>query len=254
VGKRAVVGLLLAAILGAGFAAPAGAATTKTALIYGDSLVWESTPDINLGTGWTRAMHAIFGRAPCDWLNALPADLATYHPTVVTIATAGNTQGDGSCETATAGSPEYFADYQTGLEALVSQITATSAQLVFVEDPPFADPTRNSDVVQINAMEVALSQKYAHVTVAKGIRKQMSTTAGAYKDHAKCLLVETAAEGCVAGLIPIRTLPGFVGAGLHLCPDGAGPALPACDEYSSGEVRFGKAIVTATKFPHPVLP
>lgn len=242
------------ALVVAGWAPAAHAATPKMALIYGDSLVWESTPDINLGAGWTRAMHAIFGRAPCDWLNALPADLSTYHPNVVTIATAGNTQGNGSCETAAAGSAQYFADYQTDLEALVSQITATGAQLVFVEDPPFADPTRNSDVAQIDAMEVALSQKYAHVTVSSTIRKQMSTRAGAYEDHARCLSVETAAEGCVAGRIPIRTLPGFVGAGLHLCPDGVGPVLPACDQYSSGEVRFGKAIAAATKHPHPVLP
>lgn len=44
--------------------------------------------------------------------------------------------------------------------------------------------------------------------------------------------------------------------GIHLCPDGLQAGYPyACDMYSSGELRYGKALANAmSNPPRPVVP
>src|SRR6478609_10959525 len=54
-----------------------------TALVYGDSLSYESrfqlTAQFAKKKGWTLRTHTFGGTTPCDWLSWLPADLAAYH-------------------------------------------------------------------------------------------------------------------------------------------------------------------------------
>ena len=74
----------------------ASAATSpKVALIYGDSLTWESYGSIMQNfagkTGWNPVIHSFPATGPCTWNGWLSQDIATYHPSVIVITTAGNT-------------------------------------------------------------------------------------------------------------------------------------------------------------------
>lgn len=248
---------LLAGVLVVGCAIPAGASTPKTALIYGDSLVWESRwktlQTINASSGWTDVDRSVVGTAPCDWLAELPSDLATYKPTTVTLATAGNT-GSTSCMTAPTGSPEYFAQYRSDLDSIFLQVTATDARMVFVEDPPFMDPTRDAAVAQIISIAVDLAGRYHGVSIVTSARSGLSKR-GKYVAYKPCLSTETASMGCNAGQIAIRTESGDPNQiGLHLCPGGIPKPLAPCQTYSSGEWRFGKVLGSVAKHPPaPVL-
>src|SRR5690349_25003993 len=74
--------------------ASAAVVKPKVALVYGDSIAFESSWAMSQRfaekTGWTYQPHMYPGFAACDFLGWLPADLAAYHPTVVAIETAGN--------------------------------------------------------------------------------------------------------------------------------------------------------------------
>lgn len=247
-----IVALLCALV---GWAGPAGATAKppKNAILFSDSLGWESfyPAQATLGTKWNLVNRSVLGGAPCDWLPTLQASLDQYKPAVVTMATAGNTRGPESCETAAAGSAQFFTDYQEDLATFVQTVSASGAQLVFIEDPPFLDATRNAARPQINADMVALANEYPRVTIVTGVAKSLAGPKGAYTAYKKCLKSETAAMGCSDGMIAIRTVTGG-GVGLHFCPDGLIGAH--CDEYSSGELRFGRAIARSSKNPRPVIP
>lgn len=250
-GKRLAV--LVCAVL-AFSAIPAHAATVKTALIYGDSLVWESaSPTAKaFGRGWQSYNASYPSTAPCDWLVGLDDALTTYRPQVVTMATAGNT-GFTCMAGISPATPEYFARYRADLDAFFSKVTESGAQMVFVEDPPMLDPQWNADIAQIITIAVDLADNYHGVTIYKNARAQLSYR-GQYVSHKKCLKAETADMGCRDGSIAVRTVTGDPAQiGVHLCPDGL--TFPdGCDMYSSGELRFGRAIAGATKHPDPVLP
>lgn len=255
--KQIVGAVAVVLVVLVGLAAPASAAAPKPVVLYGDSLAWESSAPLTaaLGAHYSLTNASVPTTAPCDWLPRLASDLATYHPAVVTLATAGNTQGPGSCEQNPIGSPAYFADYTNDLTTFVQQVTASGAQFVFVEDPPFLNAARDAAVIQINELEISLANEYHGVSVYTKIRKAMSTRSGGYEAYAKCLKTETADMGCSGGQIAIRTVSGDPNQiGLHLCPGGITWTDPPCATYSSGEVRFGKAIASATKHPKPVLP
>jgi hypothetical protein len=245
------------AMLIAGLAAAAGssAPVTKTALFYGDSLTLESNWSIQqaLGSNWVDVDQSVAGTAPCDWVPQLPEDLASYHPKVVTLVTAGNTHGAGSCERASYGTSAYLADYRAALAAFVNDVTGAGAQMVFVEAPPFKNTPRDSAVTQINAIESDLANNNSGVTVDTAARETLSDH-GRYTQDAPCLPTENAAMGCSSGKVPLRTLPGHSGYGLHFCPIGFSTLDYICQVYSSGELRFGRALADAARHPNPVIP
>ena len=59
-------------------------------LVYGDSLTWESANFIQQRMGNEVFVHSFPASAPCQWVTWLNQDLATYHPKVVGIISAGN--------------------------------------------------------------------------------------------------------------------------------------------------------------------
>ena len=260
------IGLILAvaavASLGAGyFSKQASAATVvpKSALIYGDSLTWESTWEINNvfapKKGWTVNVHSFPATAPCDWLGWLPTDLATYHPTVVSFTSAGNPSSN--CMTGdalTIGTDAYYAKYTQDINDMFAQVTATGAKFVYIAGPPFGDPVRDAAVIKINAIAKQLAANYHGVSYSNAARVALSKN-NKYTDYLPCLRTETAAQGCSNGLIAIRTLTGLQ-AGLHLCPQGLPSDFPwFCTTYSSGEFRYGRAIANTTATPpKPILP
>jgi hypothetical protein len=253
-GVVGIVASMLAVWVG-GMSGAVASTPPKIVAIYGDSLVWESTAQAQLhfGSRYQVVSRAVPNTAPCDWIPQLESDLATLHPAVVEVATAGATNGSGSCEQNEQNSPEMLADYEAALTTITQHVTATSAQLVFVEDPPFLDPARNATGIQIAADELALAYQYPNVSVYTAARKALSTTTnGGYETYAKCLRTETVANGCdpATKLIAIRTTTGSL-AGVNFCPDG-NISSTGCDEYSSGEVRFGGYLTTAAQRPKPL--
>jgi hypothetical protein len=91
------------------------------------------------------------------------------------------------------------------------------------------------------------------VSVSGGVR---SALGGAkYTQYKPCIAAETVTMGCTAGQIDVRTLPGLIDYGLHLCPTGLPPGTQGvCATYSSGEYRFGKSMAAAlVKPPKPKL-
>ncbi|MEO6468310.1 MAG: hypothetical protein ABIP21_04355 [Acidimicrobiia bacterium] len=254
----AVISASLFSAGAAGTAPAAGAVVAKNALIYGDSLTYESRFQLAdrfaLRAGWTQHTHGVAQTAPCDWLQSMPADLASYQPSVVGVLTAGNTGGT-ACMTAPTGSVEYYAQYRADLASLFAMVTATGAKLVFFNAPPFVNADRNATAKQINAIALDLAYQYRGVSIAGTVRTALSNS-GAYTQTKPCIPTETAAMGCTGGRITIRTLPGFTDYGLHLCPTG----LPAgtfgiCSTYSSGEYRFARAMTNSLASPpKPKLP
>src|SRR4051812_33503822 len=75
-------------------AARATAPPPGSALVYGDSLTYESrswvAQEFAKKSGWVQHQHEFPGLALCDFLAWLPTDLAAYHPSVVAVEAAGN--------------------------------------------------------------------------------------------------------------------------------------------------------------------
>jgi len=251
-----LVGVVLVSLL---WGAPAGAVhAPKVALVYGDSLTWESWIDINadvaIHPNLAVQVHSLGYTSPCVWTQWLPADLAKYHPSIVTVESAGNgyLAGISDCmvdATGTPladGSPGYFANYTASLSALFSEATASGARVLFLEGPPMLDPTRNADVIQIGQIAQSLAGQYPGVTISTAPRLAVSN-GGTYADYMHCLKTETAAMGCTKRQIAVRTVATGWQLGLHFCPGGLPLAYPwFCSTYSSGEYRWAKAVVKAT--------
>lgn len=257
--------LLVVCALLATWAMPLGAAVKpppKPVLVYGDSLVWESLGVVAGNTASHKVAATVIGgpaQAPCDWLATLDSDLAKYKPVVVELATAGNSFFPCMYDPATGqpwpmGSAGYYARYRSDLNTFFSKVTASGAAMVFAEDPPMLDSTRNAAVVQIIAIATSLAGQYHGVSLAKNTRTTVAN-GSKYTSYKKCLKGETAAEGCSGGLIAVRTVSGDPAQiGLHLCPQSLDFPDP-CPVYSSGEKRFGNALSASVEHPpKPVLP
>lgn len=265
--KRFSIVLLVAlASAFAGVATPAGATVHHQALIYGDSLAWESMPQTKaqfaVHATWSVAFHPLPTTAPCQWLTWLPADLATYHPTVVVMETAANAWApdwpcmvDANGAPIVDGTPEFFDRYTADLDTFFATVTATGARLVYMVAPPMLTTVRDADVTRLAQIATTLAGHYHGVSISQRGRVAMSN-GGRYTPTKRCMRTETAAMGCDAKhLIAIRTLSG-VQAGLHFCPGGLPDAYPwFCATYSSGEYRWARATVSsAVSPPRPVLP
>jgi hypothetical protein len=257
--RAGIAGLVVVACVLVATPAHATPLPPGRALMVGDSLTYESrfqiTAWMKKKVGWTVASHSYGATAPCDWNQWLPNDIAAIHPSVIGVLTAGNTGGTvTTCMFAPMGSAAYYAQYRTDLAQFFATATASGARVVFFPAPPFADPARQAAAVQITKIATALAPLYHGVSIANTVKATLGNAL--YKDYKPCIAGETAAMGCVNGLIPIRTLPPAPDAGLHLCPKGlvAGD-LGVCSVYSSGELRFGKAVVASlTNPPPPRLP
>lgn len=253
-----------AVVASAGVSPPsAGAAVTaKTALVYGDSLMWESrfavANQFAVKTGWTVWTHTFPATAPCDWLTWLPADLAAYRPSVVSLSTAGNSWSTCMRDTngvrLPTGSPEYYARYAADLDAMFAMITATGAKVVFITAPPMLDPVRHAAIIEIARLATVAAARYPRVSISGTPRAAVAKN-GAYTATKPCLATETLSMGCINGIITIRTVTGS-DTGLHFCPTGlTGPYPWPCAVYSSGAYRFGKAVANVTASPpKPVAP
>ena len=241
---------------------PAGAVNAKTALLYGDSLMYESqwklNSDFALQPGWTQVAHNFPGFALCDWVSRLAADIADVHPSVVAVETAGNYTRpcmlDGNGVPLAQGSEAFYAKYRADMHAFFSTATASGAAVVFIVAPPMLSATWNTAVLGLQKIAREVAASYPGVSVSTLPRNSVSA-AGIYVATKPCLPSETALAGCVSGQIGIRTNVGTQ-LGIHFCLPGLPTVYPyLCPEYSSGEFRFGGAVVsTAVTPPAPIRP
>ena len=230
-----VIGLLV--VVSTPISASANTAPVKgSALVYGDSLTWESSNQIQ-DANEAVVVRSFPATAPCQWDTWLPADLALYHPAVVGIVSAGNTCGD-----EVMGSSEYYTDYWNSLNAFFATATAAGARVVFFRSAPMLDPVRQTAVNWIALIAWVLAKQYPGVGISDSVRTALSTGDGTYASTLPCLSTEGAGKGCVNGQIDVRTVVGPQ-TGLHLCPGGMTATYPwPCATYSSGELRYGRAV------------
>lgn len=263
--RRRAAAIVTVALLAVTFATAASTPTAaspnpKTALVYGDSLMFESRFQIAsfLGAkpGWTLWTHTWPGSAPCEWLEWIDNDLAAYRPSVFVIETAANRTapclGDSNGGVVPPpNSAAYYDKYRADLATFFEKVTNAGAKVVFVKAPPFTDSVRNTGAKQIGVIATELAAGYPGVSISAAARNAVSAS-GKYVSHKNCLANETAEMGCSAGKIAVRTLSGQQ-AGLHLCPDGLADTYPfACrSDYASGEVRWGKSVATVIVKPPP---
>jgi len=260
----ALIALLTAGSLEVKPMPSAFAATGKkpVVLIYGDSLVWESTKFIKTGINsgdWTRHVFAVPTTAPCDWLQRLPADIAKYHPVEITLVTEGNSatacMDDAHGVPLAYNSPDYLAKYRSDLSQFFS--IARETPIEFLEGAPIGDNANwNAAVTSVYGIAQDLSSSDLNVTTSNAANRSVSNN-GAYAQTLSCLPKELTAkkDGCTNGQIDVRTSTGPQ-AGVHLCPIGITyPGTHPCATnsngkwtkvYSSGEVRYGAAIAAAT--------
>ncbi len=240
---RLIIAALAAACgLAGAHATAADAVPARRALIYGDSIMWESSGQAvqHLRT-WGVLNAAYPGYAPCDWLPRVASDLATFRPTVVAVETVGNL-----CAGTVRDTPAYYAQYTADLTTITQEVSATGAHLVFIAGPPIADPTWDQAVTNIIAIETQLATQYPNVTVDDSARNAVSNQ-GIYTGYLPCQTGDTRARGCTNHLIAVRTVTGPQ-TGLHLCPPGLAMTFPfACPVYSSGERRFGTAVAATIR-------
>lgn len=251
--------------------ANAGAAPSpQTAVVYGDSLTYESVTKIidqfAKKPGWTQHWHAFPGFALCDFLAWLPDDLAAYHPSVVTVEAAGNYTRpcmlDANGNQIDPASPAFLAKYRADMNSFFATATASGAAVVWIAAPPMLDNAWNTRINAMTKLAKQVAASYPGVSVSTYPRNQVSN-AGVYTATKPCLPTETATQGCGsagAGQIWIRTIVGTQ-TGIHFCPAGLDSAYPyrclptSGTNYSSGEYRWGTAIAdTAVKPPAPIRP
>lgn len=255
---------LIAALTIPAASAHAAAAPTKHALLYGDSITWESTSwtqyTFTTHKTWTLAIRATVGYAVCDMLPQLPADLATYQPTVVALEAVGNSNRPCMVDPATGtapamDSPAYLAHYRADLAQFMSEVTATGAKMVFLNGPPVVNPTVpewTQAVTDINAIAKTLAANYHGVSISNAPRNSVSKS-GKFTQYKPCLPYETVDLGCVNKQIAVRTIAPTPDQGLHLCPTGL--TFSGCTSYSSGERRWGVAAAHAMLAPpKPIVP
>jgi hypothetical protein len=249
----------------------AGATVTpRSALIYGDSLTFESrswvTQQFATKPGWVQHQHEFPGFALCDFQAWLPADLAAYHPSVVAVETAGNytrpCMTDANGNQLVPDTDAFYAKYRADIHAFFKTATDSGATVVWMTAPPMLDAAWNARIIQLTTIAKQVAASYPGVSVSTTPRNAVSN-AGTYTATKPCGRTETAAQGCGlpgAGLIWIRTVTGTQ-TGVHFCPAGLDAVYPhLClptngTTYSSGEYRWGGGVAsTVVKPPAAVLP
>jgi hypothetical protein len=222
---------------------PGSAATArKTVIVYGDSVVYESSHEIATAFAatkkWSYHVRAYIALAPCDYLPMLRADLAALHPAVVVIQTMGNDLS--ACMTRVTTdrrSPAYFAKYRADLHALFRDASRAGAKVQFLQPLPVLAAEFNAALNRIGAIAKAEAAKFKGVKVSAGPRNAV-TDAGKFTLRKACLPGETRARGCTAANRILVRAPDHV----HLCPI---RLVNGCAVYSSGAVRFAAAVVDA---------
>ncbi len=229
-------------------------ATRRTALFYGDGLGVEAGSFLVSEMArhrWDIEVRALGYLAPCDWLAGLAEDLRSQRPAVIGLLSAGDT-GATDCMRDDRGSgipmrsPAYYEKYRTALRAIFQTASQAGVRVVFFEPPPFLDPTREIAAYGVTNIAKSLAADYPGVSVSDAVRRSLSDL-GKYTETLPCLAQERRDYRCgPSGRVTIRTRPGLLDSGLHLCPTGLPPnSTVICRVYSSGAYRYARSVSDA---------
>jgi peptidoglycan/LPS O-acetylase OafA/YrhL/lysophospholipase L1-like esterase len=232
-------------------AAPPGepvSAADRVVTMYGDTLLLESKQTIvdalPLSSGWQVSVHAGALAAVCDMTESLRHDLALYHPGLVVLETHGGDSTacmrDALGRQIVRGSPEYWARYRDDLSTFFDAVRAGGARLLVFTTPP--DAFQSSKVEQQRRGDLLreIARRYPNATVSDAGRQALGGST--FAAELPCLPDELGTKSCKDNRAVVRA-PDRV----NFCPDGYATiaAIGAgCPSYSSGAVRYGRAIVS----------
>jgi len=254
--RRAVIGASLVVALAsscalAGAPRAGAAAAPKTVLMYGDSILFESTPVITHAfagkAAWNVRIRGLPGSAPCDWLPQLTSDLRHLHPDIVVLETMGNDLT--ACITRaspTRGSPAYFRKYTADIRTYFAGAKKAGAHVLFVQPLPVVKERFTKILGRLTNIAKAEAAEFGNVTISGATRRALAE-ADKFTATKPCLAGESASMGCnkATSRIVVRA-PDH----LHLCPTGYptdASFFAGCPVYSSGSVRYGKALASAVQ-------
>lgn len=223
----------------------------KVALFIGDSIMYEVRAPVRdemAARGWTATVSGRPGIALCDLTDEFRARILHDRPALVVV----ETQGDllSRCmATNQAGVPvplgsgAYFRRYRAAMDLFVSVAHEHHARIVFVAPLPVPQPTTNAAFLKLRDLERKVVARHPPATMTDAPRDAV-TLAGAFTDTLPCSPGEQDRPACSGGRIRVREAL----QGLHLCPTPyftAQQTVRECPTYSSGAVRYGRALVDA---------
>ncbi len=240
------VALLVCAslVLGLAVAGCGGDARRVEIVLYGDSLLYEAkAAAVAAMRPHAAIVAAMPGSAPCDYLRRARSELPEVRPRVVIIETVGAalTPCMGRIE---AGTERFDDRYVRDVGRLVRIARRAGARVVIVDPPPVvgAVPMAQSKVGRLDrALRASLRGRA--VRFVDGPRNAV-TDRGEFAATLPCLASERGLVPCRDGRIAVRD-PFFR---VHFCPKpypDTAAILRGCPVYSSGAIRFGRAIGTA---------
>ncbi len=215
--------------------------------LWGDSLAWESAvPFVARLHGRSGALldvttHTFGGTATCDWLADIHARASDERIAVAMLEFSGNALTP--CMTGDDGAPlqgaAYLDAYRRPTLDAIAALQRAGARVYLVGAPVAR---------RASAEGAALRRLYEQIAAERpGVEfvdaGQSVLDRGRWTNTLPCLPHETAVQGCVDGRIVVRAPDGG-----HFCP-GVGPAVRGvvgpCPRWSSGAVRFGRAMADA---------
>lgn len=210
--------------------------TSPTAVAYGDSVAHESIGAISAAVGGrvNVVYHMAGGTGICDWFTQMQRDAAT-HPALAVLEFGGDFPR--ACDHTATRSDEFRDDAIIAARAF----QAAGTQVVLINGPQ-GSPSGMAPNYGDSSIDAAYQQAAASVS---GTTVDTAPAAAVAPGHRftqflPCLAGETAAMGCIpayGGVIKVRAVDG-----VHLCPSGYPGDYGTCPTYSSGEVRYGRAV------------
>jgi hypothetical protein len=216
-----VVALMLTAAAYSPVAPPSAQPPPKPVLVYGDSIISETTPYL---APFVTEVHSRGGSALCEWIDTIAQDVERAHPRLVVVSFIGNdcpwnpgVSFDGQ-----------QAQYAQDVQALKARIPGTLILWVL-------NPVMNPRVPYMRFTDPPPNDVYAAepLHVDAGARVEDN---GAFGDRLTCRADESSAMGCASGTIRVRADDGG-----HLCTANG----VAVAEYCSGARRFSQGVRSA---------
>ncbi|HUE06422.1 MAG TPA: hypothetical protein VMP41_03270 [Acidimicrobiales bacterium] len=207
--------------------------------LFGDSLAGEAGEDFSTlaqAAGASAFVRAFPGTAPCDWIPQMSADDAEFHPTDVVLLFDGGYFTP--CMSGYAfGSPEYYAKYQTDIQAAIDLLRADGAHVFLVGLPYDESPTLSANAATLNQIYASVAAANAGVDYVDAGQSVMAY--GSFTWTLPCL----PGEPCTgpSGTDVVRAPDG-----VHFCPNGVSTQVDyftECSVYSSGAFRFATAML-----------
>lgn len=226
--RRVLATAAVAVTVSAGLA---GCEPRPHVIVYGDSLVWESTTEIRqwaAARGWDATVRTRFGGAPCSLYDTMRSDRG-LRPRAVILSFSGNSSYLAPCVGA-----DVVASYRAQVHEVKRIWTGRGAHVAFASVPRL--PQETSERVQ---------------EVFRGVAPHLGMPfhdGGKYVSPGR---VWTYALPCMPGERCVgRQLNPAVPAGqnivrandrVHLCP-GPGHGFDPCPVYNSGSWRYARAL------------